>query len=276
MKKITFLLIFVCSFSFAQVGIGTTNPTGALDVSSNLPSPSLNKAGFVPPTVALSATNSIVTTTPTVSVVNPATNLAPVNGTLVYNTNTSAAGVNQVTPGYYYYNGTTWEKFSTDKKLITINQSTYITLYDEQAYNLGSGGWLVDNFSSVGPLNKIYASTSGSGLYYCTANTTLTNLNLNGYLLNPNSNNVTVTIYIMKYSLGTVFSDYTTTITGTVLASLPFSLSNGDTNQYPVNINIPQVNVLAGDVITCWIYRSLPNNAQARTVTFGGQLQFNQ
>lgn len=142
MKKITFLLIFVCSFSFAQVGIGTTNPTGALDVSSTLPSPSLNKAGFVPPTVALSATNStVITTTPSVSVVNPATNLAPVDGTIVYNTNTSAPGAFQVTPGFYFYNAGNWEKLTSGANTnwsLSGNASTtpgtnYIGTSDSQA-----------------------------------------------------------------------------------------------------------------------------------------------
>lgn len=36
MKKITFLLIFVCSFGFAQVGIGNVDPKTALDVTGAL------------------------------------------------------------------------------------------------------------------------------------------------------------------------------------------------------------------------------------------------
>ncbi len=274
MKKIIYVIALFTSVMQAQVGIGTTTPSGALEVNSAMPLPSTQKAGFVPPTVALSATNSTVTTTAGVSVINPLTNGVPTTGTIVYNTNTSAAGANQVTPGYYFYNGTNWEKFSTDKKLVTINQSTYVNLNDEQAYNLGTGGWLLSNWNSTNPISKIYPTSSGSGMYYSTTNTTLTNLTLNGFLLNPNANALTVTIYIMKYSLGTASSDYSTTITGTVLASQ--SYTPNDINQYPVNISVPEVNLLAGDVITCWIYRSTPNNAQSRTIAFGGQLQFYQ
>ena len=114
MKKILLSLILISTLGFAQVGIGTINPTGALDVSSSLPLPSTNKAGFVPPTVSLTATNSNITTTGA-NVVNPSNNLTPVVGTLVYNSNTSAIGVNQVVPGYYYYDGTTWILMSTGK-----------------------------------------------------------------------------------------------------------------------------------------------------------------
>lgn len=117
MKKIYFksiiLLLFVYQGALAQVGIGTTTPNGALEVEASLPLPSLNKAGFLPPVVALSATNSTATTTVGVDVVNPNGGGSPATGTIVYNTNTSAAGANQVTPGYYFYNGTSWEKINS-------------------------------------------------------------------------------------------------------------------------------------------------------------------
>jgi hypothetical protein len=113
MKKTLFLFILFTSLTHAQVGIGTSTPNGALDINSSLPLPSTQKAGLVPPIVALSATNSTTTTTTGVSVINPTTNSVPATGTIVYNTHTSAAGANQVTPGYYFYNGTQWEKLAS-------------------------------------------------------------------------------------------------------------------------------------------------------------------
>jgi|GEM_PF-2919276 len=98
MQKITlgsislFLILFV-NLSRAQVGIGTAVPNGALDVTSS-------NDGFLIPRIALSGTNIATVTTPTVS-------------ELVYNTATSAAGPNQVTPGYYYWSGTLWIRLST-------------------------------------------------------------------------------------------------------------------------------------------------------------------
>jgi hypothetical protein len=125
MKNITLiagLLLFSYTL-FSQVGIGTTAPTGALEVSAVLPSPSTQMAGFVPPTVSLSATNSTLTTTGGISVVNADTGGVPTIGTLVYNRNTSAPGANQVTPGYYYYNGSNWEKMITSG----LSSTTYFT-----------------------------------------------------------------------------------------------------------------------------------------------------
>jgi hypothetical protein len=123
-KKIFSIGIFLLTFSlFSQVGIGTTSPTGALAVNSSLPAPSTQLAGFVPPTVSLTATNSTLTVTAGVNVVNADTGGVPAIGTLVYNRNTSAVGPNQVTPGYYYYNGSNWEKMTTSGQ----SSTTYFT-----------------------------------------------------------------------------------------------------------------------------------------------------
>ena len=91
--KIYLLLVFSC-LSFitqAQTGIGTTTP----DASAKLEVASSNK-GFLPPRVALTATNA---TSPITS---------PANGLLVYNTATSGSSPNNVTPGFYYYNSSSW------------------------------------------------------------------------------------------------------------------------------------------------------------------------
>ncbi|NUY80706.1 hypothetical protein HUK80_07360 [Flavobacterium sp. MAH-1] len=98
MKRIiarsAYLLFLFSSFlSRAQVGIGTVTPSGALDVVSTTD-------GLLIPRISLTATNVATVVTPTVS-------------ELVYNTNTSAAGANQVTPGYYYWNGSIWVRLAT-------------------------------------------------------------------------------------------------------------------------------------------------------------------
>ncbi|GEC77524.1 hypothetical protein [Flavobacterium aquatile] len=113
MKKFIYVIALFTSVMQAQVGIGTTTPSGALDVNSSLPLPSTHKAGLLPPIVALTATNSFTTTTVGSDIINPNGGGNPLAGTIVYNTNTSAAGANQVTPGYYYYNGTAWERFTS-------------------------------------------------------------------------------------------------------------------------------------------------------------------
>lgn len=88
---ILFLLVALNSI-YAQVGIGTTSPNGALDVTSTTD-------GMLIPRVALAATNVATVTTPTIS-------------ELVYNTFTSAVGPNQVTPGFYYWDGSLWNKLA--------------------------------------------------------------------------------------------------------------------------------------------------------------------
>ena len=106
MKKITIIFAFSISAfcSFAQTGIGTNTP----DASAKLDVFATNK-GFLPPRVALTATNSASPTT------------SPAAGLLVYNTATAGTAPNNVVPGYYYWNGTTWVNF------IASNSSTGLT-----------------------------------------------------------------------------------------------------------------------------------------------------
>lgn len=94
MKKI-YLKMFVAIFILAsttlsaQVGIGTPTPFGALDITSP-------NDGLLIPRIALTNTATATVLTPTIS-------------ELVYNT----ASVNDVTPGFYYWNGTIWVRLST-------------------------------------------------------------------------------------------------------------------------------------------------------------------
>lgn len=100
---------------FCQVGIGTVTPNASaqLEVSSN------NK-GFLPPRVALTSTN----------VASPVTNPAP--GLLIYNTATSGGTPTNVSPGYYYWNGSRWypivNKGSSPGDMQYWNGSTWINI----------------------------------------------------------------------------------------------------------------------------------------------------
>ncbi len=82
----------------AQTGIGTTSP----NASAKLEVASTDK-GFLPPRVALTATNAF---SPIVGTAANAT------GLLVYNTATTTNAPNNVAPGYYYWNGTAWIQIS--------------------------------------------------------------------------------------------------------------------------------------------------------------------
>ncbi len=80
--------------AFAQTGIGTTAP----NASAKLEVAATDK-GFLPPRVALTAANVFTPITGTSSTAT---------GLLVYNTSTAGSLPNNVVPGYYYWNGTTW------------------------------------------------------------------------------------------------------------------------------------------------------------------------
>lgn len=88
---------FLVNESYAQVGVGTTTPRGALDINSTT-------QGVVIPAVALV---NVVTQT----AVNPQGGAIPA-GTIVYNTATSGASPNNVSPGLYFWNGTRWIAFA--------------------------------------------------------------------------------------------------------------------------------------------------------------------
>lgn len=135
----TFLLIVGVFFSiqlFAQTGIGTTTP----NASAKLEIASADK-GFLPPRVALTATNAFAPITG----LSGATPLATANGLLVYNTATAGTIPNNVVPGFYYWNGTSWVQIAggliiesktagftlapTDNnKLFLISSSTAVTV----------------------------------------------------------------------------------------------------------------------------------------------------
>lgn len=95
MKKFLLLSTILFPISIlAQVGVGTTTPAGALDVSSST-------NGLIPPRVALTATNVAA------PVVNPQGGPL-VAGTLVWNTATAGVIPNNIIPGMYYWDGTRW------------------------------------------------------------------------------------------------------------------------------------------------------------------------
>jgi hypothetical protein len=110
--SIYIFIFFVCTFNtYAQTGIGTTIPNASakLEVASST-------QGFLPPRIALTATNDNTT------IKNAAgTSITPATGLLIYNTATAGSAPNNVVPGYYYWNGSSWVNF------IASNTSTGLT-----------------------------------------------------------------------------------------------------------------------------------------------------
>jgi hypothetical protein len=89
-----------------EVGIGTATPNASalLDLTST------NK-GFLPPRVALTSVNAA----------SPIS--SPATGLLIYNTASTGTYPNQVTPGYYYWNGTLWTRVG-NSNIIASNSVT--------------------------------------------------------------------------------------------------------------------------------------------------------
>jgi hypothetical protein len=108
-KEAVCVLLASITFSIAnaQVGIGTTTP----EASAELDITSANR-GFLMPRVALNATADTGTITG-----------AEATGLMVYNT----ATVSDVTPGFYYWNGTQWVRFDTNAWSTTGNAGTNAT-----------------------------------------------------------------------------------------------------------------------------------------------------
>ena len=111
MKNIFILFLSLPTYILAQVGIGTTSPntSAKLEVSAT-------DKGFLPPRVALQGTDDASKTTPVVS--------SPATGLLVYNTATAGSSPNNVTPGFYYYDGSKWQRIINQQPDATVSFNT--------------------------------------------------------------------------------------------------------------------------------------------------------
>jgi hypothetical protein len=140
-----FMLMFSIA-SFAQVGIGTTTP----EASAMLEVKSTTK-GFLPPRVLLTATNAAL------PIASPST------GLLVYNTATAGTPPNDVTPGYYYWNGSAWIKLTengTTKKAAFVGRGVDVTLGNLKVRLSASGNASLQ----VSTVSGTY-TVSGSAIY---------------------------------------------------------------------------------------------------------------
>ncbi|MCX6288297.1 MAG: hypothetical protein NTW92_00785 [Bacteroidetes bacterium] len=147
------VMLLSCSILKAQTGIGTTTP----DASAKLDVSSSNK-GFLPPRIALTASNSA----------SPVT--SPATGLLIFNTATAGSIPNQVTPGYYYWDGVNAKWVRLEDKADNLGNHTAtanILLNGNYLSNDGgSEGIRVDNSGNVGigtntPTSKLNIAGGG-------------------------------------------------------------------------------------------------------------------
>lgn len=106
MRTLLLVSLLCPLFGLSQVGIGTDgieNTSAKLEVKSTT-------QGFLPPRVALTST----------STAGNAIN-SPATGLLVYNTATASSGATAVTPGFYYYDGSRWQRVSAQQPDATVS-----------------------------------------------------------------------------------------------------------------------------------------------------------
>ena len=156
-RSIFIPILLLVSFVFfnqnltAQTGIGTSTP----DASAKLEVAATNK-GFLPPRVALTATNSA----------SPITN--PANGLMVFNTVTAGASPNQVVPGYYYWDGTglKWVSLSTTvgnvqnqgifRSTSNTAVNSVVSSWNTRFNNIASGDLTITSNTTFALSNGIY------------------------------------------------------------------------------------------------------------------------
>lgn len=138
MMKKALLLMLPC-FALGQVGINTTTPNAALDVSSS-------QYGMLIPRVSLTSKS---TASP---IINPQGGSIQ-SGTLVYNTSTSGTFPNEVRPGFYFWDSsiTAWQPISYPEGWMTngnsnINNSSFIGTLNDINFRVRANNQLVAEF----------------------------------------------------------------------------------------------------------------------------------
>jgi hypothetical protein len=143
-----FVLILPGPYTFSQVSVSssvsTPDPSAMLEVKSA-------DKGFLPPRVALSETNSAA---PVIS---------PAAGLLIYNTANAGSSPNNVTPGYYYWNGISW-----------ISVAYFKGVTPGEMFYWNGAQWLVIPAGSPGQLLQMSLTNipTWSGAEYSTLTTT--------------------------------------------------------------------------------------------------------
>ncbi|MCO5269706.1 MAG: tail fiber domain-containing protein [Brumimicrobium sp.] len=155
---------FITLYGHAQnVGI---NATGAAPAASAGLDIDFTNKGVLVPRVALTATNSAS------PVASPATSL------LVYNTATAGSGATAVTPGYYYWSGSAWVRFSTggdDWKILgnanTTSGTNFLGTTNTQALDFRTNNTLRFRIANGNQVQAMSNGTAALPFYSWSANT---------------------------------------------------------------------------------------------------------
>lgn len=233
-KQVLLVLIIVAVKLSAQVGIGTKTPhsSAILELSST------NK-GFLPSRIALTGKTDLTTIS------------SPATGLLIYNTATAGTSPNNVSPGFYYFDGSAWVAVTENSPFylnnttsdagnnktnsiyrngnLGINQSIPkygIDVNNSQIRSLNSSNTnqvLIDPIDVAGPKIKYGTSSDSVGFMEMGAYNSVNNIDNKGRdlkLFNNSNANAFVVKSTGYIGIGTntpysQFSNTTTTIQGT-------------------------------------------------------------
>lgn len=158
MRTLFIVLFLSCVNTFAQVGINTTTPRAALEVEAT-------DGGVLIPRVALTSGIDEIT------VINPQGGSLEVS-TMVYNTATAGAGINAVTPGFYYWNGVRWLAVGGDGRDWTVFGNfdidpdvNYIGTRNNVDFRVRTNNSQRFNFTNNGRLRSYDNGTAGQPTY---------------------------------------------------------------------------------------------------------------
>ncbi|MDF2552532.1 MAG: hypothetical protein K0R77_1807 [Chryseobacterium sp.] len=151
-KQFIFLSSLITGFTFSQVGINTEFPKATLDVIAS-PTDLSKTDGFIAPRLKGSELKAKDT--------NYA---APQTGAIVYVTealmpaDTSSKTLNVTAVGYFYFDGSIWQKMTGTGTAFTSpwnleNTTATATLNNQSIYQNGNVG--IGNFSSANPIAKL-------------------------------------------------------------------------------------------------------------------------
>ena len=208
--------------------------------------------GFLPQQVALTATNAAG------PVAGPAT------GLMVYNTATAGTTPNNVIPGYYYWNSSSWVLLNTASKSFMRLPSLIVSSapnfkYYTSALTPGSGY----NFPTINyPLSNLTSITAnGSGSFYWG---TLNNINnmvssdgffsrVFGWINSGTTGTVTIYAYVYTFTNGA-----TTALSGVQIGSVTVTIGTANRNyQYEIPRPITPFSLSKGQLIMIWYDHSV-------------------
>jgi hypothetical protein len=241
MKNYKYLILFIVLTFFIKgvsaqnVGIGTSTPddSALLDIDA---SPSNDKGVLIPRIALISANNTSPITAPAVSL-------------LIYNTATGGTFPDEVSPGYYYWNGVAWIAFeikkvryhSIDEGLSTTTSSTLDVLVPGMSLSPGLGTYSVQFNGQC----DIPDAVSTTGL-----NTADLVIDLNLIYNEIKALAVTDTVHPLAFGGGETITPGVYHLTGAITFAGSLILDGQGTNNPFVIISDAAFNVTAGATVT--------------------------